>query len=99
MGLLSDLATQVATHAKIFEDTLTARNLPLPTFAAGGPTTLPEGSEFRELQEARNALIDAARSIEHLATGPEQWMKTQHITVRVIVFFFSKTRPTYWQER
>ena len=99
MGLLRDLAAQVATQATIIEDTLAARDLPLPSFVADGPTGLPEGSEFRELQEARNALIDAARSIEHLATGPEQWMKTQHITVRAMFSILPEIRRTYWKER
>ena len=85
MTSLSELAAQISVHAKTIEETLTARDLPSPSFAAGGPAGLPAGAEYRELRKARNALIDAARSIEHLATGPEQWMKSQTMMVRLSI--------------
>ena len=92
MGLLKELAAQVSAHAKTIEDTLEEKNLPLPSFQVDSPTDLPDGPEYRQLQEARNALIDAARSLEHLGKGPEQWMKSQHMTVRA-------TNSSYYQIR
>lgn len=81
MTSLSKLAAQISEHAKVIEDTIALHNLPQPSFLADGPTGLPDGPEFKKLQKSRSALIDAARSIEHLATGPEQWIKTQTLTV------------------
>ncbi|KAL8731400.1 MAG: hypothetical protein Q9181_004328 [Wetmoreana brouardii] len=76
MGILTDLAAQILAHAKSIEDTLAVHNLPQPSFAANGPPNLPAGPGFRDLQKARLALMDAARDIEHLTTGPEAWIKS-----------------------
>ena len=81
MASLTELAAQISSHAKIIEDSLAAKGLPQPSFAADGPAGLPPGPEFRDLQRTRLALIDAARSIEHLTTGPEAWIKSQTMTV------------------
>lgn len=82
MGILKDLAAQISSHAEIIESTLATQNLPQPSFAADGPPTLPTGPEFRELQKTRLALMDAARDIEHLTTGPEAWIKSTVLGVR-----------------
>ncbi|KAI4123070.1 MAG: hypothetical protein LQ338_005466, partial [Usnochroma carphineum] len=76
MGILTDLATQILNHARSIEDTLATHSLPQPSFAADGPPSLPGGPDFRELQKNRLALVDAARDIEHLTTGPEAWIKS-----------------------
>ncbi|KAL8972203.1 MAG: hypothetical protein Q9197_002893 [Variospora fuerteventurae] len=76
MGVLTELAAQISSHAQKIEETLAAHNLPQPSFAVDGPPTLPAGPEFRELQKTRLALMDAARDMEHLTTGPEAWIKS-----------------------
>lgn len=81
MASLTELAAQISSYAKTIEETLTEKDLPQPSFAANGPAGLPSGPEFRDLQRTRLALIDAARSIEHLTTGPEAWIKSQTMTV------------------
>lgn len=84
MGILTDLATQILNHARSIEDTLATHSLPQPSFAADGPPSLPGGPDFRELQKNRLALVDAARDIEHLTTGPEAWIKSSVLVVRTL---------------
>ncbi|KAI4113180.1 MAG: hypothetical protein LQ345_005784 [Seirophora villosa] len=76
MGALTELAAQISSHAQKIEETLAAHDLPQPSFAVDGPPTMPAGPEFRELQKTRLALMDAARDMEHLTTGPEAWIKS-----------------------
>ncbi|KAI4191315.1 MAG: hypothetical protein LQ348_003536 [Seirophora lacunosa] len=81
MGALTELAAQISSHAQKIEETLAAHNLPQPSFAVDGPPTMPAGPEFRELQKTRLALMDAARDMEHLTTGPEAWIKSSVLSL------------------
>ncbi|KAI4089578.1 MAG: hypothetical protein LQ344_005293 [Seirophora lacunosa] len=81
MGALTELAAQISSHAQKIEETLAAHNLPQPSFAVDGPPTMPAGPEFRELRKTRLALMDAARDMEHLTTGPEAWIKSSVLSL------------------
>ncbi|KAJ9645227.1 hypothetical protein H2201_000978 [Coniosporium apollinis] len=76
---LMSLAAQIASSAAVIQQQLERNKLQGPSFAADAPTALPDDPE---VQNARMALIEAASSLQCLATGPEDLMKWQAITLK-----------------
>ena len=81
MNSLEKCVADVTAHTKTITDILKKKDLSPPSFSVGGATGLPLGPEYKELQEARMALIDASNALQHLAIGPEDWIKWQALTV------------------
>lgn len=82
MTLLEEYATEIATQARKMTELLQKKDIALPSFSQDGPSSVPAGPDFKEIQEARMSLIDAAAAIQQLAIGPEDWIKWQALTVR-----------------
>ncbi len=87
MSSLEDYAAEITAQAKKMMELLKKKDLAPPSFSRDGPLSVPAGPDYKDIQEARMSLIDAAAAIQHLAIGPEDWIKWQALTVR---FKFSR---------
>ncbi|CCX11100.1 O-methyltransferase-domain-containing protein [Pyronema domesticum] len=66
---LTQLAADVAKHAKILQDYIDANNLPQPAFDKDAPLDFPVPNGIPE-QDSRIALLEAAKALHDLAVGP-----------------------------
>jgi hypothetical protein len=66
---LTELAADVAKHAKILQDYIDANNLPQPAFDKDAPLDFPVPNGIPE-QDSRIALLEAAKALHDLAVGP-----------------------------
>ena len=79
---LEKLVADITAQTKTITEILKKKGASPPSFEVGDATGgMPLGPEFKELQEARMALIDASSALQHLAIGPEDWIKWQSLTV------------------
>jgi hypothetical protein len=76
---LSELATTISQNVSILVDELHKRNALLPSFQHNGFNRYP-GDE--SVQAPRQALIEAAMDLYHLAIGPGEYIKNQALLVR-----------------
>lgn len=80
-GSLEEYAAKSIEQARKLTELMEARGIAPPSFARDSSSSFPAGLEYKEIQDARMALIDAATALQHLAIGPEDWIKWQALTV------------------
>jgi hypothetical protein len=76
---LVDLARTVSHNVALLTAKLEAQNAPLPYFVPG---TLHKYPEAKDIQEPRQALIELAMDLYHLALGSGEYIKQQAFLVR-----------------
>jgi len=72
---------EVSKQAQRLTELLREKHIASPSFSRDELSSIPAGPEYKEIQEARMALIDAASALQHLAIGPSDWIKWQALTV------------------
>jgi 6-hydroxytryprostatin B O-methyltransferase len=77
---LKDLATAINKNVSIIDSCLEQSSLPKPSFAIDGLRRW-DYLELDGAQEARIALIDAATDLMHLAMGPYEYLRAEHMAV------------------
>ncbi|KAL8720152.1 MAG: hypothetical protein Q9225_002940 [Loekoesia sp. 1 TL-2023] len=75
MASLCELAARISTETKKIADFIQENELPDPSFALGGPASLPIPVENAELQASRMALVKAAEDLSILAFGPVESLR------------------------
>lgn len=75
---LSELSETISEQVKILTKQLTQNSLPQPSFHSDGPVTYPP---LEDVQIARASLINAARSLLQLATGPAEFVMGSFLNV------------------
>lgn len=83
---LRELEALISTHVSTIAKFLDANSLPHPSFASNTPAGLPEDAT---VQGAKFALIEAATDLVQLATGPEDYIKLQALSVCFVLAFGS----------
>jgi len=78
---LIKLAENILANTKTIENFLVSNNLPEPSFSADGPTDFPVGIDHAEIQNARNAVIDATKELRDLIIGPRDMLRWMIINV------------------
>lgn len=80
---LSELAALIAEKATYLECFLDDNNLPHPSFVPDGPSQFPVTSLQGEASAARFALIDAAKDLRNLVTGPKDTLRWIALNARI----------------
>ncbi|KAI9833494.1 MAG: hypothetical protein M1819_003652 [Sarea resinae] len=93
--LLTDLASQVSQNAEIIQKFLEKNNIADLSFDVDSSSSFPVDPENRDIYAARFALIDSAKQIQDLVTGPDDTIKWQtmnykHITAAYHVIYHFK---------
>ncbi|KAF2501388.1 putative O-methyltransferase [Lophium mytilinum] len=70
----TELAAQIASNTAIITEYLKKNGLPEPDFTVDAAGELPQ---VPEVQEARLNLIDATSKLRHLATGADEYLRTE----------------------
>jgi hypothetical protein len=76
MPNLVELAAVVSKNSDIINKYLTTNNLPQPSFDFDGPARFPVPLEAIEIRDARQALVNAAKAIQDLALGPNDYLQS-----------------------
>ncbi|KAK3944724.1 6-hydroxytryprostatin B O-methyltransferase [Diplogelasinospora grovesii] len=71
---LEDLAWQCTKNAVLVSQYLSSENLPQPSHAADGPSTVLPASAPQNVRQARQSLMDAALQLFQLAAGPSEFV-------------------------
>jgi len=73
-----DLTDQITSDVRTITEFLKNAGLPEPSFAVDAPAAFPDDPT---VQSARLSLIEAAMSLYHLAVGPDDYIRSQALTV------------------
>jgi hypothetical protein len=99
---LTALAKDITRNAEIIESFLAASKLPNPPFSTDGPWSFPVDAKHPEILSARQAAMDAAKTLYDLLWGPEERALLQFTGVGtcpsshlVTCLFFSLTLLSY----
>jgi hypothetical protein len=76
MAILEVLAMQVSSHTKDLSELLAQAKLPSPSFGPDAAPSPLHDKNYKNLQTARMALIEAAQAIRDLALGPDDCITT-----------------------
>ena len=76
---LTDIAAEIGEHVSTLTAALKASNTSQPSFQPGGLEKYPA---IQTVQEPRQALIELANDLYHLALGPGEYIKQQAFLVR-----------------